>query len=208
MIYSIRGKLMVKDTELAVVECGGVGYACRTTLSTLSQLQAVGNDVMLYTYLHVREDNIELFGFASQQELNCFKMLISVSGVGPKAALSILSDVTPEKFALLVASEDSKTLTRTKGIGAKTAQRIVLELKDKIVKENINIIDCLKKQVLAKNTLLIEKISTSQLDENNMKKVTLICKYKNSFVFNTVMTELSALDDVIKIRMNSDFDLS
>ena len=105
---------MVKDTELAVVECGGVGYACRTTLSTLSQLQAVGNDVMLYTYLHVREDNIELFGFASQQELNCFKMLISVSGVGPKAALSILSDVTPEKFALLVASEDSKTLTRTK----------------------------------------------------------------------------------------------
>ena len=127
---------MVKDTELAVVECGGVGYACRTTLSTLSQLQAVGNDVMLYTYLHVREDNIELFGFASQQELNCFKMLISVSGVGPKAALSILSDVTPEKFALLVASEDSKTLTRTKGIGAKTAQRIVLELKDKIVKEN------------------------------------------------------------------------
>lgn len=141
MIYSIRGKLMVKDTELAVVECGGVGYACRTTLSTLSQLQAVGNDVMLYTYLHVREDNIELFGFASQQELNCFKMLISVSGVGPKAALSILSDVTPEKFALLVASEDSKTLTRTKGIGAKTAQRIVLELKDKIVKENINIAD-------------------------------------------------------------------
>ena len=132
---------MVKDTELAVVECGGVGYACRTTLSTLSQLQAVGNDVMLYTYLHVREDNIELFGFASQQELNCFKMLISVSGVGPKAALSILSDVTPEKFALLVASEDSKTLTRTKGIGAKTAQRIVLELKDKIVKENINIAD-------------------------------------------------------------------
>ena len=141
MIYSIRGKLMVTDTELAVVECGGVGYACRTTLSTLSQLQAVGNDVMLYTYLHVREDNIELFGFASQQELNCFKMLISVSGVGPKAALSILSDVTPEKFALLVASEDSKTLTRTKGIGAKTAQRIVLELKDKIVKENINIAD-------------------------------------------------------------------
>ncbi|MBR6599113.1 MAG: Holliday junction branch migration protein RuvA [Oscillospiraceae bacterium] len=110
-------------------------------MSTLSQLQAVGNDVMLYTYLHVREDNIELFGFASQQELNCFKMLISVSGVGPKAALSILSDVTPEKFALLVASEDSKTLTRTKGIGAKTAQRIVLELKDKIVKENINIAD-------------------------------------------------------------------
>lgn len=139
MIYSVRGKLIHKEMELAVVECGGVGYACRTTLSTLASLSETGAEVMLYTYLHVREDNVELFGFSTQQELNCFKMLISVSGVGPKAALSILSDVNPEKFALLVASEDSKTLTKTKGIGAKTAQRIVLELKDKIVKENINL---------------------------------------------------------------------
>ncbi len=138
MIYSLKGILTLKESELAVVECGGVGYACRTTFSTLAQLKETGTEVLLYTYMHVREDNIELFGFASKQELNCFKMLISVSGVGPKAALSILSDVTPEKFALLVASEDSKTLTKTKGIGAKTAQRIVLELKDKIVKENIN----------------------------------------------------------------------
>lgn len=139
MIYSVRGKLIHKENELAVVECGGVGYACRTTLQTLASLSETGSEVTLYTYLHVREDNVELFGFSSQQELNCFKMLISVSGVGPKAALSILSDVNPEKFALLVASEDSKTLTKTKGIGAKTAQRIVLELKDKIVKENINL---------------------------------------------------------------------
>ncbi len=139
MIYSVRGKLIVKESDMAVVECGGIGYACRTTLSTLSQLSLSDSEVMLYTYLHVREDNVELFGFATKQELNCFKMLISVSGVGPKAALSILSDLNPEKFALIVASEDSKTLTRIKGIGAKTALRIVLELKDKIVKENINI---------------------------------------------------------------------
>lgn len=139
MIYSIRGKLILKESELAVVECAGVGYACRTTLSTLAELKETGSEVMLYTYLHVREDCVELFGFATKQELNCFKMLISVSGVGPKAALAILSDVNPERFALLVASEDSKTLTKTKGIGAKTAQRIVLELKDKIVKENINL---------------------------------------------------------------------
>ena len=92
---------------------------------------------------------VELFGFSSQQELNCFKMLISVSGVGPKAALSILSDVNPEKFALLVASEDSKTLTKTKGIGAKTAQRIVLELKDKIVKENIDLSEAGSSPVVA-----------------------------------------------------------
>lgn len=136
MIYSVRGKLVHKENELAVVECGGVGYACRTTLQTLASLTEKGTEVMLYTYLHVREDAVELFGFASQQELNCFKMLISVSGVGPKAALSILSDVNSEQFALIVASEDSKTLTKTKGIGAKTAQRIVLELKDKVVKEN------------------------------------------------------------------------
>ena len=139
MICSVRGKLIHKENELAVVECGGVGYACRTTLQTLASLSETGSEVTLYTYLHVREDNVELFGFSSQQELNCFKMLISVSGVGPKAALSILSDFNPEKFALLVASEDSKTLTKTKGIGAKTAQRIVLELKDKIVKENIDL---------------------------------------------------------------------
>lgn len=136
MIYSVRGKLVHKENELAVIECGGVGFACRTTLQTLASLTEKGTEVMLYTYLHVREDCMELFGFWSQQELNCFKMLISVSGVGPKAALSILSDVSAEQFALLVASEDSKTLTKTRGIGAKTAQRIVLELKDKVVKEN------------------------------------------------------------------------
>jgi Holliday junction DNA helicase RuvA len=139
MIYSVRGKLIHKESDLAVVECSGVGYACRTTLSTVASLPEKGSEVMLYTYLHVREDCVELFGFASEQELNCFRMLISVSGVGPKAALAILSDVTPERFALLVASDDSKTLTKTKGIGAKTAQRIVLELKDRIVKENINL---------------------------------------------------------------------
>lgn len=141
MIYSLRGKLILKEPELAVVECGGVGYACRTTYSTLADLGESGTEAMLYTYMHVREDNVELFGFSTKQELNCFKMLLSVSGVGPKAALSILSDVTSEKFALLVAGDDSKTLTKVKGIGAKTAQRIVLELKDKIIKENAGLAD-------------------------------------------------------------------
>ena len=90
-----------------------------------------------YTYLYVREDALELFGFDDLEELNCFKMLISISGVGPKAALSILSDMTPQKFALCVATGDSKGFTRSKGIGAKTAQRIVLELKDKITNEQV-----------------------------------------------------------------------
>ena len=141
MIYSVRGKLTHKEPFLAVVECAGVGYACRTTCSTSAQLGETGKEVYLYTYLHVREDNVELFGFYSMQELNCFKMLISVSGVGPKAALSILSDIDAQRFALTVASGDSKVFTKTKGVGPKLAQRIVLELKDKIAKESITASD-------------------------------------------------------------------
>lgn len=138
MIYSVRGKLIHKETMLAVIECGGVGYACRTTFSTMSRLGDVGSEERLFTYLNVREDSAELFGFYDMQELNCFKMLLTVSGVGPKAALSILSDTDPQKFALTVASGESKPLTKTKGVGPKLAQRIVLELKDKIAKENIS----------------------------------------------------------------------
>lgn len=132
MIYSVRGKLVHKETGFAVVECNGVGYGCRTSYNTVIKLGDTGSEVMLYTHLAVREDGVELFGFADMQELNCFRLLISVSGVGPKAATAILSDMNTEQFAFTVASGDSKTLTRTKGIGTKTAQRIVLELKDKI----------------------------------------------------------------------------
>lgn len=133
MIYSLKGKIISKENNLAVIECGGVGYACRTTLNTLSSLECDNSrDTLLYTFMSVHENGIELFGFLTKQELNCFKMLLSVSGVGAKVGLSILSDFTPEQFAMLVASGNSKALTKTKGIGAKTAQRIILELKDKI----------------------------------------------------------------------------
>lgn len=136
MIYSLRGTITVKEPGFAVIECGGVGYGCKTSFNTLSALGSIGSDSMLYTYLYVREDVVELFGFATLQELNCFKLLISVSGVGPKAASTILSDVSPEQFAFIIASGDSKAFTKIKGIGAKTAQRIVLELKDKISSDN------------------------------------------------------------------------
>lgn len=132
MIYSLKGILTVKEAGFAVIECGGVGYGCRTSYNTLAQLGSTGSEATLYTCLSIREDSAELFGFATLQELSCFRLLISVSGVGPKAATSILSDMTPEQFAFLVASGDSKAFTKTKGIGAKIAQRIVLELKDKI----------------------------------------------------------------------------
>lgn len=135
MIYSVRGELIHTEPSLAVVECGGVGYACRTTMNTLKQIGGKGGEVRLFTYLHVREDAVDLFGFADTAELSCFKQLLSVSGVGPKAALSILSELNPSKLALCITTGDSKTLTRCPGIGAKTAQRIVLELKDKVAKE-------------------------------------------------------------------------
>lgn len=138
MIYSVRGKLIRKEPNLAVVECAGVGYACRTTLNTISRLGSIGSEAFLLTYLYIREDSVELFGFASEQELNCFRMLISVSGVGPKAGLAILSDTSPEKFALNVATGDYKAFTRTKGVGPKLAQRVVLELKDKITNEQLS----------------------------------------------------------------------
>lgn len=133
MLYSVRGKLIHTGISSAVVECGGVGYHCQTTLNTLRNLK-LNTEVTLYTYLNVREDAIDLFGFSTQTELETFKNLISVSGVGPKAGLSVLSELTPEQVAMAIASDDIKTITRAQGIGKKIAQRIVLELKDKLAK--------------------------------------------------------------------------
>ena len=131
MLYSVRGTLIHREMNLAVVECGGVGYQCFITLNTARQLPQVGAEVMLYTILNVREDAVELFGFADNGELACFKLLTSVNGVGPKAGLAILSELSPERVALAVASGDYKALTRAQGVGPKLAQRITLELKDK-----------------------------------------------------------------------------
>ncbi|MED9970613.1 MAG: Holliday junction branch migration protein RuvA [Ruminococcus sp.] len=133
MFYSVRGKLIHTTPSTAVVECGGVGYNCQTTINTLKQIKP-NTEVMLYTYLNVREDAMELFGFATTTELETFKTLIGVSGVGPKAGLAILSELSPEQVAMAIASNDVKTITRAQGVGKKTAQRIILELKDKLAK--------------------------------------------------------------------------
>ena len=134
MYYYVNGTVAELEGGLAVIDCGGVGYACATTNYTLSQLKK-GAQAKLYTYLNVREDAMELFGFADQSELRSFKLLIGVSGVGPRAALSILSAVTPQQLALAVVTEDEKALTAANGIGKKTAQRVILELKDKLAGE-------------------------------------------------------------------------
>ena len=134
MFYYVSGTVAEIGPNLAVIDCGGVGYACATTNYTISRLKK-GERAKLFTYLHVREEIFELFGFSSQQELSSFKMLIGVSGVGPKAALAILSSTTPNNLALSIVTGDEKALTAAPGIGKKIAQRIILELKDKLATE-------------------------------------------------------------------------
>lgn len=131
MIYNIKGELTYTDPQFIVVENSGIGFKCFTSLTTVKNLGKIGSTVNLYTYLSVKEDALDLFGFSTIEELNSFKLLITVSGVGPKAAVSVLSELSPEKLALAIASSDVKSITKANGVGRKTAERIVLELKDK-----------------------------------------------------------------------------
>lgn len=134
MLYSVKGNLVHQEPGMAVVECGGVGFKCFVSMSTQRALPALGEQVTLFTQLNVREDAMDLFGFFTKSEMNCFRMLTGVSGVGPKVGLAILSELTPEQVAMAVAAGDSKTLSRASGVGPKLAQRIALELKDKVKK--------------------------------------------------------------------------
>ena len=133
MYYYLSGTVAHVEPYLAVIDCGGVGYACRTTTYTLSQLKK-GEKAKLFTYLSVREDAMELYGFSSQEELKLFQQLISVSGVGAKVAVAILSSSTPSNLAMSIITGDDKALTRAQGVGKRIAQRVILELKDKLAK--------------------------------------------------------------------------
>ncbi len=139
MFYSLTGELVYTDAGNAAVRCtNGVAYLCRVSRTTLNKLGQEGNEVTLYTFLSVRQDGIDLYGFYDRKEKELFQMLTGVSGVGPKAALSILSVLDPSQLALALASGDYKTLTQAQGVGPKVAQRIVLELKDKMAKSMEN----------------------------------------------------------------------
>ena len=140
MFYYLDGTVAEILPNLAVMDCGGVGYACKTTNNTLAKLKK-GQRAKLYTHLNVGEGVFELYGFAAQNELNSFRLLIGVSGVGPKAALAILSSATPETLAMAIVTGDEKSLTAAPGIGKKIAQRIILELKDKMAKETAGGLD-------------------------------------------------------------------
>ena len=133
MYFYVSGVVAHVEPYLAVIDCNGVGYACRTTSYTLSQIKK-GDKAKLFTYLSVREDAMDLYGFVSQEELKLFQQLISVSGVGPKAALGILSSSSPANLAMSIITGDEKSLTAAQGVGKKIAQRVILELKDKLAK--------------------------------------------------------------------------
>lgn len=132
MIYNISGTLTYVGDQFLVVECSGIGFKCFSSLSTLKSVGRTGEKINLFTYLSVKEDALDLFGFATEEELSFFKLLITVSGVGPKAAVAVLSELEPSRLALAIASGDVKSITRANGVGKKTAERIVLELKDKV----------------------------------------------------------------------------
>lgn len=135
MFYYIEGTVAVIGQNLAVIDAGGVGYACTATTSTLSRLEA-GKKSRLYTFCYIKEDAFDIYGFHDLNEKRCFELLISVSGVGPKAALSILSSCSPESLAMAIIGDDETALTVAPGVGKKLAQRIILELKDKVSKES------------------------------------------------------------------------
>ena len=138
MYYYLNGELAYRDLSTCVIDCGGVGYKLTVSFITSESLMSkLGKQVKLFTHLAVREDGIELFGFGSYEEKECFNRLTSVSGIGPKAAMSILSTMTPEKLAIAICTDDKKAIAKAPGIGAKSAARIILELKDKMSNEMV-----------------------------------------------------------------------
>ena len=138
MYYYIKGTVALNDGANLVIDCNGVGYMMTTSALSAQKFGGAGSEATAYTYLAVRQDAVELYGFYDMQELETFKTLISVSGVGCKVAATILSALTPEQFALAVISGDTRTITKAQGVGPKLAQRIALELKDKMAKVDVS----------------------------------------------------------------------
>ena len=204
MFYYISGKLAHLEPTFAVVDVGGVGYKLTISGSTHSAMPphlsvSEAPSVKLFTYLAVREDDIELFGFASEEELSSFKMLITVSGVGPKAALSILTQLTPTKLAIAICTDDKKSISKANGIGPKTAARIVLELKDKLQKESIaadidtqNSIDDIASALAP---------SSKRRDAEDALTVLGYSRSEASSVLKTIDVENLELDEIIRLAL-------
>ncbi|MBR3281326.1 MAG: Holliday junction branch migration protein RuvA [Clostridia bacterium] len=164
MFAYIKGKLAIKSTDYVVIDVGGVGYKIYAPTSTINKLGEIGSEAMVHTHYHVREDNISLYGFATAEELRMFELLIGVSGVGAKSANTILANISPSKFALSVITNDVKELTKLPGIGAKSAQRIILELKDKLkTEESISSEDAITETIQVGGDNLSEAVAALQV---------------------------------------------
>ena len=202
MFYYISGRLALLDIGYAVVDAGGVGYKLTISQSTYSALPHTVSDplptVKLYTYMAVREDGIELFGFASTDELDAFKLLISVSGVGPKAAISILSQLTPQKLSLAICSDDKKSISQANGIGPKTAARIVLELKDKL-KGSVAFSDT---DAYSQTDILSSaSVSNKTADAQDALMALGYSRNEAYSVLRTINTENLELDEIIRLAL-------
>ena len=205
MIYYVSGKLAVLEPTFAVVDAGGVGYRftiTQTTYAAMPPHRSVETPpiVQLYSYMAVREDGIELFGFASEEELDAFKLLITVSGVGPKAAVSILSLLTPQKLTLAICTEDKKAISQASGIGPKTAARIILELKDKVQKSASFSVDDASSSLLSDVTASIAA-SSKLSDAQDALTVLGYSRTEAANVLKTIDTQSLEVDDIIRVAL-------
>lgn len=200
MFYYISGNLEYRDSNICVIDCCGVGYSLTVSLITSESLvNKMEQKVKLYTYLAVREDGIELFGFGTKEERECFNQLISVSGVGPKAAMNILSVMPPDKLALAICTDDVKAISKAQGIGAKTAARIVLELRDKVSKDMMNMgtkTDPITSSAPIPNSILTEATEALMVlgyDKNTVLSVLRSIDTKTSDVAEIIKAALKKL---------------
>ena len=199
MFYYINGKLAHLDPTFAVIDAGGIGYKLTISGTTHAAMPhhlttQEPPDVKLYTYMAVREDGIELFGFMTEDELSYFKLLITVSGVGPKAAISILSEMTPAKLAMAICSDDKKAISRANGIGPKTAARIILELKDKLKGQSF---------IDTEGSITAEELTTStpsgkKKDAEDALTVLGYSRNEAAAALRTINTDELELDEIIR----------
>ena len=202
MFYYISGKLALLDPSFAVVDAGGVGYKLSISQTTYSQLSHSGisaNNVTLYTYMAVREDGIELYGFNSVEELDAYKLLITVSGVGPKAAISILSQLTPKRLTVAILNDDKRSISQANGIGPKTAARIILELKDKLAKVSFSA-DA-DDAASVTNDLAASNGSNNRADAQDALIALGYSRNEAYNVLKTIDTSSMELDDIIRLAL-------
>ena len=192
MIAYIKGKLEIKSNTYVVIDVGGVGYKIFMSATAINEIGETGKEVKVHTHYYVREDNISLYGFNTQEELKMFELLLSVSGIGAKSAIAMLSEIKPSSFALAVISDDVKALTKIPGIGAKSAQRIILELKDKLKTEQAISKDVAPeiKTAIVNDNKVDEAVSALQVLGYNKREI--------EKAFEVIDTSGATVEDIIK----------